>query len=163
MQTKEKIEELRLKSHQRPSVADKKKNQKEISAENSNFAVDPRSGARPSDLRQGATEYKRGADENVHPMSGADDKRLLKHYAKQISGENVASELVMEKAQLAKDLYTFVNGKEPTTEQMAKMVSNSIAFDKLHPTSKIPHIMAKREAILAQHSSNTSKRSVIRE
>lgn len=162
MQTKEKIEELRLKSHQRPSVADKKKNQKEISAD-TNFAVDPRSGARPSDLRQGATEYKRGADENVHPMSGADDKRLLKHYAKQISGENVASELVMEKAQLAKDLYTFVNGKEPTTEQMAKMVSNSIAFDKMHPTSEIPHIMAKREAILAQHSSNTSKRSVIRE
>lgn len=120
------------------------------------------SGISKKEIERVTTPKARGDDENVDPRSGMDETRALKLYTQQITGVEVASELVMENKEKAKELYTFVNGKEPTTEQMAKMMSASIAYTKLHPTSEIPGVMAKREALLAPKS-NTMARETVRE
>lgn len=121
------------------------------------------SGISKAEIERVTTEKGRGIDENVDPRSGMDETRALKLYTQQITGVEVASELVMENKEKAKELYMFVNGKEPTTEQMAKMISASIAYTKLHPTSEIPGVMAKRESLLKAPKGNTMARETVRE
>jgi len=161
---KGKKEELLAKSkeNEKKKQANARKEYRSITENKPMNDVRSPSGISKKEIERVTTPKARGDDENVDPRSGMDETRALKLYTQQITGVEVASELVMENKEKAKELYTFVNGKEPTTEQMAKMMSASIAYTKLHPTSEIPGVMAKREALLAPKS-NTMARETVRE